>query len=72
MEVATKDSESRLGARSGVANESRKCGRERELRERSREMGVVKWGREREARKGVAKIKNRGAYVNGIPKGVII
>ena len=49
MEVATKNSESRLGARSGVANESHECGRERESR-----MGVAKWGREYESRNGVA------------------
>ena len=31
-EVATKNSESRVEARSGVASESRECGRERESR----------------------------------------
>ena len=36
MEVTTKNSELRLGARSGVVNESHGCGRERESR-----MGVA-------------------------------
>ena len=61
MEVATNNSESQLGARSGVANESRECGRERESQKRvanvSRKcgsrMGTAKWvanvGREGES-----------------------
>ena len=67
-----RDRDSRTRVASVVASVSRERGVAKVSREWGSRNGVAKWGREWESRMGVAKIKNLGAYVNGIPKGVII